>query len=85
MVIPTASFTIAESSLSSGLDAETLGALGDVQDLNLDAVMDTTAVAAGVLTKLVDSPAILAIPIGAGTLVAFVFGYFIYSYGQGRD
>jgi hypothetical protein len=71
-----------------GLDAETLDALGDVNDLNyaLDGVIDSTVnPAVGILTKLAASPAILAIPVLAGLLVAVGFGYFIFSYGQGRD
>lgn len=76
------------SFLLNALDAETLDALGDVSELNeaLDNVVDSTVnPAVGVLTKLSASPAIIAVPIVAGLLVAIGFGYFIFSYGQGKD
>lgn len=71
----------------SALDADTLEALGDVQDINnaLGDVLNESNPALSILTKAVSSPAILAVPIGAGSLVAFAIGFFIYSYGQGRD
>lgn len=74
--------------LADGLDAETLDALGEVQELNyaLDGVVDGAVnPAVGILVKLASSPAILVIPILAGLLVAVAFGYFVSSYGQGRD
>ena len=74
--------------LAEGLDAETLDALGDVQELNyaLDGVVDSTVnPAVGILTKLAASPAIIGVPILAGLLVAFGFGYFVSSYGSGKD
>ena len=74
--------------LAEGLDAETLDALGDVQELNyaLDGVVDNTVnPAVGILTKLAASPAIIGVPILAGLLVAFGFGYFVSSYGSGKD
>ena len=87
--------SIASSSLSSlsslsiadGLDAETLSALGDVQDLTdaLNDAIDVSNPTADVLTRLVDSPLILLIPIGAGLLVASGVGFLIYSYGKGNE
>jgi hypothetical protein len=83
---------ISSTSLKGGLDADTLNALGDLQELNqaLDGAVDGALESAqnpalSILTKLVDSPAILAVPIGAGLLVAFLVGYFIFSYGQGKE
>jgi hypothetical protein len=40
---------------------------------------------ADILTKVVSSPAIIAVPILAGLAVAVGFGYLISSYGSGRD
>jgi predicted PurR-regulated permease PerM len=84
--------TTSSSSLKAGLDADTLSALGDLQELNqaLDGAVDGALEQAqnpalSVLTKLVDSPAILAVPIGAGLLVAFGISFFIFSYGQGKE
>ena len=70
--------------IASGLDADTLGALGDVQDLNqaLDDAIVTGNPASNVLTKIVSSPLIIAIPIGAGLLVALGLGFFISSYSN---
>ena len=70
--------------IASGLDADTLGALGDVQDLNqaLDDAIVTGNPASNILTKIVSSPLIIAIPIGAGLLVALGLGYFISSYSN---
>jgi hypothetical protein len=69
-----------------------LSVLGDLQELNqaLDGAVDGALEQAqnpalSVLTKLVDSPAILAVPIGAGLLVAFGISFFIFSYGQGKE
>jgi len=83
---------ISSSSLKAGLDADTLSALGDLQELNqaLDGAVDGALEQAqnpalSILTKLVDSPAILAVPIGAGLLVAFGISFFIFSYGQGKE
>lgn len=69
------------------LDADTIGALGDISDADegLELALDSSNAAADILTRVVSSPAIIAVPIGAGLLVAFVIGYFIFSYGQGRD
>lgn len=70
------------------LDAETLDALGDIGELNdaLDGVVDSAVnPTVGILTKLSASPLIVAVPILAGILVAFGFGYFVFSYGQGKD
>lgn len=71
----------------SGLDAETLESLGDLRELNeaLDGAIDAANPAVGILSKLVASPAFLAVPIGAGIAVSFIIGYFIFSYGQGKD
>lgn len=87
-----ASSSLSLSSLSSlsiadGLDAETLSALGDVQDLTdaLNDAIDVSNPTADVLTRLVDSPLILLIPIGAGLLVASGVGFLIYSYGKGNE
>lgn len=73
-----------------GLDTETLNALGNIQDLNdaadaLSSSTPDTAVVVSIVNKLASSPAILAVPIGAGFLVAFAIGFFIYSYGKGSD
>lgn len=73
-----------------GLDTETLNALGNIQELNdaADALTSSTpdtAVVVSIVNKLASSPAILAVPIGAGFLVAFAIGFFIYSYGKGSD
>lgn len=69
------------------LDPETLESLGDIQELNeaLDGAIDAANPAIGILSKLVASPAFLAVPIGAGIAVSFIIGYFIFSYGQGKD
>ena len=70
------------------LDAETLDALGDINELNdaLDGVVDSAVnPTVGILTKLSASPLIVAVPILAGILVAFGFGFFVFSYGQGKD
>ena len=74
-------------SLADGLDADTLGALGDIANVDegLDLAVGSSTAAADVLTRVVSSPAIIAVPIGAGLLVAFAIGYFIFSYGQGRS
>lgn len=73
--------------LVSDLDADTLGALGDVQDLNsaLDGAIASSNPTADILTRLVASPFIVAIPIGAGVLVAVLLAFFISSYSQGRN
>ena len=97
--------------IADGLDAETLNALGDVEELNqaLDVAIDGGNPAVSILTDLVGmsigpnyiwkvfhllynstlinaaSPAILAIPIGAGVLVALVIGFFIGGYSQGKE
>lgn len=70
------------------LDAETLDALGDINELNdaLDGVVDNAInPTVGILTKLSASPLIVAVPILAGILVAFGFGFFVFSYGQGKE
>ena len=68
-----------------GLDAETLSIIGNVGDLSdsVDGVLDATTPVASIVTKIVSSPLILAVPIGAGALIAFLIGFFIYSYGRG--
>jgi hypothetical protein len=73
--------------LADGLDAETLESLGNVQELNdaLDSAVQAANPAVGLLTNLVASPAFLAVPIGAGIAVSGLIGYFIFSYGQGKD
>jgi hypothetical protein len=73
-----------------GLDSETLDALGDVKELNdaLDGAVDMNAAGAPIvsgLTNLVSSPLILAVPIGAGGLLAGAVAFFISSYANGRD
>ena len=70
------------------LDAETLDALGDINELNdaLDGVVDNAVnPTVGIQTKLSASPLIVAVPILAGLLVAFGFGFFVFSYGQGKE
>ena len=47
--------------------------------------MDSVTPVADILTKIVSSPMILAIPIGAGVLVASLLGYFIFSTSQGKE
>ena len=73
--------------LASGLDAETLNALGDVQELNeaLDTAVDSSGIVVNGLQNLVSSPLVLAVPIGAGLLVALGLGFFISNWGSGRD
>mmetsp|Transcript_33497 Transcript_33497/g.34130 ORF Transcript_33497/g.34130 Transcript_33497/m.34130 type:complete len:130 (+) Transcript_33497:106-495(+) len=73
--------------LAEGLDAETLGAMGNVEDLNnaLVSTVDASSPTVSIINKLLSSPAILAVPILAGLLVASGIGYFIISWGQGRD
>jgi len=65
--------------LSAGLDADTLSALGDVQELNeaLDGAIDGAVVnpASDILQRIVASPAIVAVPILAGLLVAVAIAY----------
>jgi len=85
--------SLSSLSIADGLDAETLSALGDaetlsdVQDLTdaLNDAIDVSNPTADVLTRLVDSPLILLIPIGAGLLVASGVGFLIYSYGKGNE
>lgn len=72
----------------AGLDADTLGALGDVGDVDLSGVVGGGSqgnVAMSVLMKITGSPLILAVPIGAGVLVAVLLGWFISSYSNGRE
>jgi hypothetical protein len=71
-----------------GLGAETLSTLGNIGEIDgaLDgAVVDAVNPAIGVLSRLVASPAFLLVPIGAGSAVAFLIGFFIFKYGQGSD
>ena len=72
---------------AGALDPETLESLGDIQELNeaLDGAIDAANPAIGILSKLVASPAFLALPIGAGIVVSFLIGYFIFSYASGKD
>lgn len=73
--------------LAGGLDAETLNALGDVQELNeaLDTAVDGSGIVVNGLQSLVASPLVLVVPIAAGILVALGLGFFISSWGSGRD
>ena len=86
-VFPTEILSSASLHLAGGLDAETLDALGDVQELNeaLDSAVDSSEIVVNGLQKLVASPLVLAIPIGAGLLVAVGLGFFISNWGSGRD
>jgi len=71
-----------------GLDADTLSALGDVQELNdaLDGAVDGVGPAVGdILQTVVASPFIIAVPIAAGLLVAFGLGFFIFSWGSPKE
>lgn len=79
--------TFPSLTIADVLDADTIGALGDIADADegLELAVDSSNAAADILTRVVSSPAIIAVPIGAGLLVAFAVGYFIFSYGQGRD
>lgn len=65
--------------LSAGLDADTLSALGDVQELNeaLDGAIDGAVInpASDILQRIVASPAVVAVPILAGLLVAVAIAY----------
>ncbi|KAJ1383159.1 hypothetical protein B484DRAFT_460214, partial [Ochromonadaceae sp. CCMP2298] len=56
----------------AALDVDTLGAIGNVKELNekMEGVIDTSNPAVDILTKVVSSPAIIAVPIAAGLLVA---------------
>lgn len=47
--------------------------------------IDTSNPAASILTKLVASPLVIAIPIAAGILVAIGLGLFISSYASGKE
>jgi len=71
--------------VADGLDADTLNAMGDIQDLNeaLDQAIDSSNIAVSVLTKLSMSPLIIAIPILAGLLVAVALGVGISKYANG--
>ncbi len=70
-----------------GLNPETLDALGNIQDSSdsIDSIAQAATPVGSVLTKVVASPIILAVPIGAGLLVAFGIGFFIFWYGKGND
>ena len=46
---------------------------------------DTTAIVGDILQKLAGSPAILAVPIGAGLLLALAIGFGISKYSGGSD
>ena len=85
---PTSSLPLADG----GLDGDTLGALGDIRELNeaLDGAIDAAGVDTGaamgdVLMKVVASPYIIAVPILAGLGVAFAIGFFIFSWGSVKD
>ena len=58
--------------LAEGLDSGTRGALGNIQDLNeaLYNAIDSSDPAVSVLTKVVSSPAVIAVPIVVGLAVA---------------
>jgi hypothetical protein len=80
--------TFSSFNIADGLDADTLNALGDIQQL--DEAIDNLEVQGGpaigdIVTNAVASPAILLVPILAGGLVAFAVGFFIYKYSQGSE
>ena len=93
LVLPRSSSTLLfADATDGGLSEETLNALGSNLDELADAATDAalssspdSAVIASIVGKLASSPAILAVPIGAGLLVSFLIGFFIYSYGRGSD
>lgn len=59
--------------------------IDDVVNNVLTENSDTTAIVGDILQKLAGSPAILAVPIGAGLLVAFIIGFGISKYSNGGD
>ena len=84
---PSAIARITRQKANFNLDPDTINALGSVVDSSdsLDATIEAVTPLASVATKLVASPLIIAVPIGAGLLVALGFGYFIFWYGKGSD
>ena len=80
--------TIFSSMPLAELDADTLGALGDVGYVDVSGVVEGASqgnVAMSVLMKITGSPLILVVPIGAGVLVAVLLGWFISSYSNGKE
>jgi len=59
--------------------------IDDVVNNVLTENSDTTAIVGDILNKLTGSPAILAVPIGAGLLVAFIIGFGISKYSNGGE
>ena len=74
--------------LADGLGADTLSAIGDAADLGNEideSMLNAPAAAGSVLQNIVSSPAILAVPILAGGLVAFLIAFFISGYSNGKE
>lgn len=75
--------------LADGLDADTLGALGNVKDSDVDmqSIVEGAATnpATSILLKLSGSPLVIVVPIGAGILVALALAFGISSYSNGKD
>ena len=74
--------------LANGLDADTLDALGNVGDSDVDiqSIVDgaSTNPATSILLKLSGTPLVVVLPIGAGILVALALAFGISSYSNGR-
>lgn len=73
--------------LADGLDADTLGALGSVdENIDMNGIVEGAATnpATSILLKLSGTPLIVLVPIGAGVLVALALAFGISSYSNGR-
>lgn len=73
---------------AEGLSADALNALGSIPEVTgneSESVASISASVGSVMLKLTASPLILAVPILAGSLVAFGIGFFIYWYGRGGE
>ena len=81
--IPKTSLMVAD-----GLDADTLGALGDMQgaDIDIDGIVQSASnnPATSILLKLSGTPLVVVIPILAGVLVALSLAFGISSYSNGK-
>lgn len=73
--------------LADGLDADTLGALGSVdENIDMKGIVESASnnAATSVLLKLSGSPLIVLVPIGAGVLVALALAFGISGYSNGK-